>query len=167
MSDEKHADQSGGVNISGGEVHAGGDIVGRDKVTYGDNLTMGDVAAGANVAQGRGAQAVQNAGYNLAAWDEWRAQMFKWIDAQAQLSPDLKQDVKASVDKIQSEAKKGDKADPQRLERLINTIAIVAPDAFEVAIATLMNPLAGIGLALKKIADRARIERAQAGAAPA
>ena len=162
MTEEKHEGQSGGVNISGGRVQSGGDIVGRDKVTHGDNVTTGNIGAGASVAMGRGAQAVAGSGnVNMNAWDDWRSQMFKWVDAQPKLSAADKQDVKDSVEKIQAEAKKGEQADPQRLERLINSIALVAPDAFEVAITTIMNPLAGIGLALKKIADRAKIERAQ------
>ncbi len=168
MSDEKHEGQSGGVNISGGRVHTGGDIVGRDKVTHGDSISAGDIGSGANVAMGRGAQALQNSGnvtINVKAWDSWRADMFKHIDTLPNLEPDQKEDAKKNVEEINAEAKKGDKANAGRLERLINTIAIVAPDAFEVAVATVMSPLAGIGLALKKIADRAvKIEKAQQGA---
>src|SRR5205814_10391035 len=87
MSEEKHEGQSGGVNIRGGRVQSGGDIVGRDKVTHGDSQTMGSVGAGANVAMGRGAQAVSGSGnVNMSAWDDWRSQMLKWVDAQPKLS---------------------------------------------------------------------------------
>lgn len=165
--------QSGGVNISGGSVSTGGDIVGRDKVTHGDSVTgdkvsAGNIGAGAAVAFGRGAQAsVSQSGNIGATWDAWRNQMFEWIDKQPNLSPAEKQDAKDSVEKINKEAKKGDQADPQRLERLINTLAIVGPDAFEVAVTTIMNPLLGIGLVLKKISDKAKLERAAQSSKPA
>ncbi len=138
--------QSGGVNIGGdsiireGEIagrdikRAGGDIVGRDKVTMGDS-------------------AVQ-------ALAQWRAQVDSKIDAKPGLSGDDKKDLKDQVAKIEAEASKGAQADPSRLEKLINTLAVMAPDIFEVAVTTLANPLAGIGLALKKIGDKARLERA-------
>ena len=54
-----------------------------------------------------------------------------------------------------------------RLEKLINplllggnTLAVIGPDVFEVVTATLANPLAGLGVALKKIGDRAKLEHA-------
>jgi len=49
--------------------------------------------------------------------------------------------------------------DSGRLEKLINILSGIAPDVFEVAVTTLTNPLEGIGLALKKIGNRARLER--------
>jgi hypothetical protein len=126
--------QSGGVNISGGSVNVGGDIVGRDKVTIGDGAAQ--------------------------ALAQWRALVESKIEAQSNLSAADKKDLKDQVAKIQAEASKGAEADPSRLEKLINTLAVMAPDIFEVAVTTLANPLAGIGLALKKIGDKAKLERA-------
>lgn len=51
-----------------------------------------------------------------------------------------------------------------RLERLINTLVVMAPDIFEVATTTLTNPLGGIGLVLKKISNRVKLEQASASA---
>jgi hypothetical protein len=92
-------------------------------------------------------------------WDEWRVQMGAWIDARPDLSTDDRRDLTEQVSKIQAEAAKGDQVDPSRLEKLINTLAVIGPDVFEVAVTTLANPLAGLGLALKKIGDRAKLER--------
>ncbi len=125
--------QSGGVNIDGSSVSVGGDLVGRDKITYAD--------AGA-----------------AEALAQWRAEMNARIEADAHLSSDEKKDVRAQVAKIEQEAAKGPHADAGRLEKLINTLAVMGPDIFEVAIATLINPLAGIGLTLKKISDKAKLE---------
>ncbi len=92
-------------------------------------------------------------------WSEWRVQMGTWIDARPNISADDKQDLKEQIGKIQTEAAKGERMDSGRLEKLINILSVIAPDVFEVAVTTLANPLEGIGLALKKIGSRARLER--------
>lgn len=130
--EKKNAEQSGGVNITG-SVSVGGDIVGRDKITQGD---------------GSAAKALGN----------WQFLMNSKIDADQALSAEDKNDLKEQVDKIQKEAVRGEHTDPARLERLINTLAAMAPDIFDVAVATLANPLAGIGLAIHKIGDKAKLE---------
>ncbi len=131
--------QSGGVNISGGSVNVGGDIVGRDKIV---TIT-----------------ATQQ------AFVDWRKEMEKKIEAQP-VSADDKKDLKETVAKIETEAKKieeqtkkGEEPDPSRLEKLVNTLAMMGPDIFEVATTTLVNPLGGIGLVLKKIGDKAKLEK--------
>ena len=92
-------------------------------------------------------------------WSEWRVQMGTWIDTRPNLSADDQQDLKEQIGKIQTEAAKGEQMDSSRLEKLINMLSVIAPDVFEVAVTTLANPLAGIGLALKKIGNRASLER--------
>jgi hypothetical protein len=131
--------QSGGVNISGGSVNVGGDIVGRDKIV---TIT-----------------ATQQ------AFVDWRKEMEKKIETQP-VSEDDKKDLKETVAKIETEAKKieeqtkkGEEPDPSRLEKLVNTLAMMGPDIFEVATTTLVNPLGGIGLVLKKIGDKAKLEK--------
>jgi len=157
---KKTEGQNGGVTISGGSVTVGGDFVGRDKIVHGDVTTVSDVGAGAAVAAGRGAAAsVAPASDLAAALAQWRAQMEVEIDAQPNLSADDKKDLKEQVAKIQTEAAKGEQVDSGRLEKLVNTLSVMGPDIFEVAVATLANPLAGIGLVLKKIGDKAKLER--------
>jgi len=131
--------QSGGVNISGGTVNVGGDIVGRDKIV---TIT-----------------ATQQ------AFVDWRKEMEKKIESQP-VSEDDKKDLKETVAKIETEAKKieeqtqkGEEPDPSRLEKFINTLAVMGPDIFEVATTTLVNPLGGVGLVLKKIGDKAKLEK--------
>jgi hypothetical protein len=130
--------QSGGISEggirAGRDVRAGRDIAGRDIVTQTGQTDLRDVLA------------------------LWQADMEKTIEAAPELSDDEKTDAKEQVAKISTEAAKGKQADKTRLEKLINTLAIMAPDIFEVAVTTLANPLAGIGLVLKKIGEKARLE---------
>jgi hypothetical protein len=75
------------------------------------------------------------------------------------LDDDEKSDLKEKVGKVREEAVKGAAANPGKLERLLNSIAIMAPDILEVTAKTLQNPFAGVGLVLEKIGDRARLEK--------
>jgi hypothetical protein len=130
-----------GRDVRAGRDIAGGDIAGRDMA--GRDIT------------------IQAQSSNLeSTLAEWKSQMEAWIDSQTTLSQDEQKDLKEQVAKIKTEAAKGEQADASRLERLINTLAVIGPDIFEVAVTTLANPLAGIGLVLKKIGDRAKLERA-------
>lgn len=126
-----------GINIkSSGSVNIGGDVVGRDKITHNIN----------NVAS-TFEQEVNN----------WRVQIEHVIDS-ANLPADEKSDVKKQVDTIQEAILSDKEKNPSRLEKLINTIAVMSPDIFDVIVSTLANPLAGIGLVLKKIGDKAKVE---------
>ena len=151
MAKRKAEQQSGGVSV--------GDVGGSMRVE-GDIITVGEVGAGAAVAAGRSASASVGQSSDLAeSLAQWRSQMVTEIEALPDLSDDEKQDLQDQVDKIQEEAAKAEEADPGRLERLINTLSVMAPDIFEVAAATLVNPLAGIGLVIKKVGDKAKLER--------
>lgn len=90
---------------------------------------------------------------------EWQTNMEAKIDALTGVLAEDKEDLKDTIAKIKTEAAKAEQADPGRLERLLNSIAAMGPDIFEVAVTTLISPLKGIGLVLKKIGDKARLER--------
>lgn len=87
----------------------------------------------------------------------WQKAMEKRIDALQNLPPADKTDLKETVAKITTEAAQGEKAEPGRIERLVNTLSAMAPDIFEVAVASLASPLAGLGLVVKKVGDRATV----------
>lgn len=91
-------------------------------------------------------------------WDTWRSEMEAWIDERPQYSSVEQQDLKDQVGKIAAECKQGEAMSTSRLEKLINTLAVIGPDVFEVVTATLASPLAGLGVVLKKIGDRAKLE---------
>jgi len=122
-----------GINIKGNNVSIGGDVVGNDKVTHITYTT-----------------------YELEKmFSQWENQMRGEVD-KANLSLQEKDNVKGQIAEIKSTAIES--KSPTQLEKLINTLAIMSPDIFDVAIATLTNPLAGIGLTIRKISEKAKIE---------
>lgn len=86
-------------------------------------------------------------------------QLYAKIDARPDTSLTDKEDLKAEVKEIQATvteaAKENKKVDESFLARRFRNIARMAPDILEVIVATLANPLAGLGIAVKKIAEKA------------
>ena len=131
--------QSGGVNISGaGNVSIGGDVVGRDKIT--------------TTTAGAGPQAEL-------------AQQFQQIQAQIETLPGKdavdKEELKDTVKKIEAEAKKGDQAKVERVERWLMNVGAMSDDIFQVTVATLTNPVLGLAKAVQLIAQKAKDEKAK------
>ena len=123
-----------GVHISGGTVNVGGDVVGRDKIvtTYG-------VGAG-----------------EIAELARQFAQIYQKIDAQP-ADPDVdKAELKGTVQKIEEEVKKGEQANPAKVERWLKFLAEMSEDVFQVTVATLANPVAGVAKAVQLIAQKAK-----------
>ena len=87
-------------------------------------------------------------------------QLYTAIESNKKVSPTKKEDLKAEVQEIQSTvteaAQKSEKVDESFLSRRFRNIARMAPDVLDVVVATLANPLAGLGVAVKKIAEKAR-----------
>jgi hypothetical protein len=127
--------RDGGVNISNSSVNVQGDIVGRDKITT-TNITHTEFTETVSV---------------------WESQMKGEVE-KLNLSPDEKSDLVKQLESIKSALVQDKGKNPTRLEKLINTLAVMSPDIFDVVVATLVNPLAGIGLTLRKISDKAKLE---------
>ena len=129
--------KSNGINIkSKGSISIGGDVVGRDKITNSASNSISTFEQEIN---------------------HWYIHIEHVID-KSNLPTDEKGDVKNQVDKIKETILSDQGKNPGRLEKLINTLAIMSPDIFDVIVSTLANPLAGIGLVLKKIKDKAKID---------
>jgi hypothetical protein len=90
--------------------------------------------------------------------------LYSAIDASGKASPADKEDLKAELKEIQSTvsqaAQKNEKVDEGFLARRFRNIARMAPEILDVVVATLRNPLAGLGVAAKKIAERAKADAA-------
>lgn len=168
MSNQQNAKQEqparGGINISGNaKIHVGGDIVNGDKNVQGDEIhaggavnvvnigagaQVGQVAAGNNITQTQGASAQDLAALFSA--------IYKQIDALPNERNADKSDIKDAVKKIETEAAKGEQASSTTVERWFKFLKDLAPDILEVTAAALLNPLAGVSTAVKKIAEKAR-----------
>jgi cell division septum initiation protein DivIVA len=89
-------------------------------------------------------------------------QLYARIEARPETPAAAKEDLKADVKEIQTAvteaAQKNEKVDEGFLSRRFRNIARMAPDLLDVVVATLTNPLAGLGVAAKKIAEKAKAE---------
>jgi len=168
MSNQQNAKQEqparGGINISGNaKIHVGGDIVNGDKNVQGDEIhaggavnvvnigagaQVGQVAAGNNITQTQGASAQDLAALFSA--------IYKQIDALPN-NPNVERgEIRDTVKYIENETAKGENANPNKVERWLTTLKTMAPDILDVTAAALLNPLAGVSAAIKKIAAKAR-----------
>ncbi len=127
------------------------------QTNLGDVIRVNNQGNHVAIAAGRNAKAGISSVTKVSEVDKWCEDMENHINAIKNLLPDDKTDLKDHVDKVANEISKGKKANSGRLERLLNSIGGMAPDIFDVTIATLANPLAGIGLVAKKIGDKAKL----------
>jgi hypothetical protein len=125
---------------------------------------ISDVSGDVNIA-GRDITTTKNiSGLSAAEIERLFDQLYSVINARPETSSADKEDLKAEVAEIQSTiteaAKKEEAMDESFLARRFRNIARIAPDVLDVVVATLVNPLAGLGVAAKKIAERAKQEAA-------
>ena len=71
---------------------------------------------------------------------------------------ELKDEVEEIRSTVTEAVKKNEKVDEGFLLRRFRNIARMAPDVLDVVVATLGSPLAGLGVAAKKIAEKAKEE---------
>ena len=131
----------------------------RKKTEPGDVIRIQDTGPGAAIAAGRNATASVITNESIPSINTWVTQINKQIEALMGISQAEKEDLKQQIAKIGEEAQKGRNAELGRLEKLINTLSVMAPDIFDTIITTLASPLAGIGLIIKKIGDKAKLEK--------
>jgi hypothetical protein len=123
---------------------------------------ISDISGNVNVAGGNITTHHSVTGLSAAEIKQLFDGLYSQIDARPQTSPADKEDIKAEVKEIQSTvteaAHKNEKIDESFLSRRFRNIARMAPDVLDVVVATLGNPLAGLGVAAKKIAEKAKEE---------
>jgi hypothetical protein len=125
-----------GEQENNGELHIGGNVTG-------SNINVGGRNIRQNISNTSG-DIIQNAfGPILAQTEKIR-------------DPNLKGDVLEILDKLKVEAGKGDKADEKRVQSWMNFLGDIAPDVWEVAVRTFINPIDGVSLVFRKIAARAK-----------
>jgi hypothetical protein len=104
-----------------------------------------------------GRASVTHRGGTSPVFPAWRERMEGEIERLEDLPVEDKALLKQNVEQIVREAEKGEKADPQRIERLLNMLSAMAPDIFDVALITLTDLFVGIRLVVKKVGDKARV----------
>ncbi|MBI3243803.1 MAG: CHAT domain-containing protein [Chloroflexi bacterium] len=146
----------GGVTITGNISGFQGDITGGKKITTGDNSNL--VMAGDNANVNIGKADPLAATNLLTELINWKVQMNLKTGALGLSAGDNK-DLQNQIAKVYEEAAKGQKADPGRLEKLINMLGVIAPDMFDEAVTKLAEKISGAGLTLTKVGDKAKVER--------
>src|SRR5579859_107726 len=138
---------------------AGGDIVGRDKITtihQGDDITVGPITNSTGIAIGHGAQSSVTQGVSGADLAALFASIYQKIDVRP-VDPNVdKSEVKDKVGLIQQEVQKQDSASEPKLQRWLGELAGMAPDIFDVTVASLAGPSAAVSTIIKKVADKAK-----------
>lgn len=131
------------------------------------NIKVGnisDVGGEVNIAGGYITTNKTSIGLSVAEIAQLFNQLYSAIEARPGTSPTGKEDLKSEVKEIQSTvsqaAQKNEKLDEGFLARHFRNIARMAPDILDVVVATLANPLAGLGVSVKKIAEKAKEDAA-------
>ncbi len=91
------------------------------------------------------------------------AQIYAAVDARSFPTETAAQEVREAVELIEAENEKGDEANEKIVRMSFRTLAQMAPDILQVAIATFVNPALGISLVVKKIAEKAKAEGTTGG----
>ncbi len=128
---------TGGISIQGSAVQIGGHAVGGNLTIHGNDTVNVQQSAGADIAK-----------------------LFEPVYQRIQERPEdpevEKSEITDKVKQIQAEAAKGTEASSPKIERWFDDLARMAPDVFEVALATIANPVSGLALVAKKIAEKAK-----------
>jgi hypothetical protein len=134
-------------------------------ISKGSSIKIGnisDISGQVNIA-GRDITTHQTtSGLSAAEIKQLFDQIYSAIEARPETPIADKEDLKAEVEEVQSAvieaAEKNEEVRESFLSRRFRNIARVAPDVLDVVVATLTSPLAGVGIAVKKIADKAKEE---------
>lgn len=82
--------------------------------------------------------------------------LFAKIDEHPRLSKTDKADARIEITEIRQELEKKEQADEGFLMHRFRNLARMAPDILEVTLSTITNPVLGLGVFAKKLADKAR-----------
>jgi L-2-hydroxyglutarate oxidase LhgO len=124
------------------------------------NYSMGGKVTGGVVVMGPDAQVkiAQNTGVSTAEMTRMFDAVFQHIQSRPD-NPDVeKSEIEATVQNIQQEAAKDEKANQSKVERWLKYLAGIAPDVVDVMAASLGGPVTGFTAVFKKILDKARQE---------
>jgi hypothetical protein len=138
----------------------GSSMAQKKPVTQGDQITVGNIS-NSTAAIGRNAKASSSIGLDGDQLAKLFAGVYQKIETRPESQDVGKEEITGTVKNIETEVKKGEAANPKKVERWLKTLAGMAPDILEVTIATLTDPLAGIATVIRKIAEKVKAELAK------
>ena len=129
-------DTGGGAYIGGNVSLGGGSFIARDQINYAGAAPSSEMTA---------------------AFEKLTAAINKLAD------PVDTQVAQLAVQQLQTEAAKGDAASEETVKKWFERLIAMSSDIWEVAVTTFINPIAGVSTVFKKIAEKAKAERAAKG----
>lgn len=135
----------------------------KDAVSKSTNLRVGDisnVSGEVTIAGGNITKNLSPSGLSPAQLRDVFADLYQDIDERIGSRPVVKEDLIAEVraveETVNAAAQKKETVDEGFLSHRFRNIARMAPDILDLMVAMLANPLAGLGLAVRKIAEKAK-----------
>ena len=150
-----NVNRSGGISFgNNAKVTVKGDMVSGDKNVTNVNTGGGAYVGGGGKFVGRDDQSVT--GMTAPDIEKFFAPIYQQIDAQRDLDPQDKEDLKSDVQDVQNEIENGDDADEKALARALRHIKRMAPDILDVIVTTFANPSAGAATVIRKVVEQAK-----------
>jgi hypothetical protein len=89
------------------------------------------------------------------------AAVFKALNQQLAALPDGPNKIiaKTAVEALEGESQKGEGAQEPEVKKWFGLLAQMAPDIFEVAVNTFVNPLQGLGTVFQKVAQQMKADQ--------
>ena len=142
----------GGAYIKGNVNITHGDFVGRDKIINAEQggVAIGGNARNVNIASGENS----TAGSFITLQEEYVQYIFEKIKSRPETVEIDKEDLKAAVEEVRAEDRKGAEASESFIGQRLRNIRRIAPDILDVVLAAIGNPVAGFGMVAKKVAEK-------------
>lgn len=137
------------------EARAGREVTDHGDEVRGDKISTGNIS-GTGIAIGRGAQAQVSYGGDAGEFQKLFETIYRRIDERPP-DPDVeKEEIREQVKRIEQEVTTDEDVNPGKLDRWLHTLALMAPDIFDVTVATIANPVAGFATVARKVAAKAK-----------
>lgn len=124
-----------------------------------DSIHIGNISGGIGFAIGTGAEA--NVTQIKGGDSDDVSRLFEKLINKLNESPQGpdKNIAENAIKALESEARNGEQADENNIQKWFNFLSDTAPDVWEVAIDMLINPIKGLGTVFMKVANKAKAER--------
>jgi DNA-binding transcriptional regulator YbjK len=86
------------------------------------------------------------------------AALYQQVAQKPDLAPQEKADVQAELQEVEQELQKGEQADETFIQRRLRNVKRMAPDILDVVLTTFANPVLGMGMVAKKVAEKMKAE---------